>query len=563
MALFKEKLIELLIKQKILSKERLQEAIEIQRKKGLPLREVLLKEGFVEESKLISALSESLYLPTLNLSHYRIDRSLADIVPERLASQYTAVPVSRIGDTLTVAMFDPLNIFALDDLRIITGYRIDPVLALEKDILHAIQNVYSHKKEESVVTQEESVESPSTVLGEDTLELDNSKEQGDAVPVVKIVNLMLAEALKRRASDIHVEPQENNLRVRFRIDGELIDAFTIPKKSENAITARIKIISGLDITEARLPQDGRFKIKFLNKEVDFRVSLLPTSFGQTLVLRVLDRASLVVGLDALGFSPGSLALLKEAIARPYGMIVVTGPTGSGKSTTLYSVLSLLNTPERNIITIEDPVEYQLEGISQIPVKSDIGMNFAAGLRSILRQSPDVILIGEIRDSETADIAIKAALTGQFVMSTLHTNNAAQAITRLIDMGLEPFLVASSVIMSSAQRLMRVICSRCKKPDNPPDALLLNLGLNPDLQFFRGEGCPSCAHTGYYGRQAILEILMIDDIIREMVVKGATSEQIQEYAVRNSGMKTLRQEALLKAEKGITTVDEVVRVTAAQ
>jgi type II secretory ATPase GspE/PulE/Tfp pilus assembly ATPase PilB-like protein len=374
---------------------------------------------------------------------------------------------------------------------------------------------------------------------------------------------MLSEALKRRASDIHVEPQENNLRVRFRIDGDLVDAFTIPKKNENALTARIKIISGMDITEARLPQDGRFKIKFLNKEVDFRVSLLPTSFGQTLVLRVLDRSALLVGLESLGFSPESLVLLKEAIAKPYGMLLVTGPTGSGKSTTLYSVLNLLNTPERNIVTVEDPVEYQIEGITQIPVKSDIGMNFAVGLRSILRQSPDVILIGEIRDSETADIAIKASLTGQFVMATLHTNNACQAITRLIDMGLEPFLVASSLIMSSAQRLMRVICARCKKEDNPPEVLLKSLNIRPGIQFFKGAGCSFCAHTGYYGRQAILEILMIDDIIREMVVKGAAREEMQEYAVRHCKMKTLRQEAIARMEKGLTTVEEVVRITAEQ
>ncbi len=561
MSVFKERLIELLISQKILSKERLQEALDIQRKKAVPLRDVLLKEGFVNEPKLISALSESLYLPTLNLSHYRIDQSLTDIVPERLARQYKLVPISRIGDTLTVAMADPLNIFALDDLRLITGYKVDPVVALEKDILQAIHTVYDRKKEEAPLPQEHPMDdSFASSFEESAIEVDNLRDQTNAAPVVKIVNLMLSEALKKRASDIHIEPQEHDLRVRFRVDGDLGDSLTIPKKNENAIIARIKIISGLDITEARLPQDGRFKIKFSNKEVDFRVSLLPTSFGQKLVLRVLDRSSLSMGLDALGFSQETLTLLKEAIAKPYGMILVTGPTGSGKSTTLYSVLNLLNTPEKNIITIEDPVEYQIEGITQIPVKSDIGMDFAAGLKSILRQSPDVILIGEIRDSETADIAIKAALTGQFVMSTLHTNNAAQAVARLCDMGLEPFLVASSLIMSSAQRLVRMICTHCKKPVTPDAALLQGFSLKPGVQFFKGEGCQLCAHTGYYGRKAILEILMIDDIIREMIVKGSSSSEIQEYAVRNCAMKTLREEAIEKLEKGLITIEEVIRVT---
>ena len=562
MALFKERLIELLINQKIISQAKLQEAFKIQKNKGLPLREVLLKEGFVTEAKLISALSGSLYLPTLNLANYRIDQSLAEIVPERLVRQYILVPLSRIGDTLTVAMADPLNVFALDDLRAITGYKIDLVIASEKDILQAMGTLYSHKKEALMpILEEEKTDKTTGSFIESALELDTLKDEVNTAPVVKIVNLMLSESLRRRASDIHLEPQEGQVRVRFRIDGDLVDIFTIPKKNENAIIARIKIISGLDITEMRLPQDGRFKIKFSNKEVDFRVSLLPTSFGQKLVLRILDRANLAVGLDTLGFSKETLALFKEAVTKPYGMILVTGPTGSGKSTTLYSVLNLLNTPEKNIITIEDPVEYQMEGITQIPVRHDTGMDFASGLRSILRQSPDVILIGEIRDSETADIAIKAALTGQFVMSTLHTNNAAQAVSRLVDMGLEPFLVASSLIMSSAQRLLRLICTHCKKPEDPPDTLRKSLNIKEGIQLYKGEGCSLCGHTGYYGRQAILEILIIDDIIREMIVKGVSSDQIEVYALRNRGMKPLRQEAIEKVEKGLTTIDEVVRITA--
>ena len=562
MAVFKERLTELLITQNILSKERLQEAFEIQKKKAIPLREVLLKECFVDETKLISVLSESLYIPTLNLSNYRIDASLAEVVPERMSRQYLLVPISRIGDNLTVAMADPLNIFALDDLRLFTGHKIEPVIALEKDILQAINNVYRHKEHTvSFLTQEKEKEADSGISKNTVVKMDDLRDQTNAAPIVKIVNLMILEALKRRASDIHIEPQEFDLRIRYRIDGELTDAFRMPRSNQNAIIARLKIISGLDTTEARLPQDGRFKIKSSDKEVDFRVSSLPTSFGQKMVLRILDKSSLSSGLERLGFSPLAMSVFNEATHKPYGMILITGPTGSGKSTTLYSVLSQLNTPEKNIITIEDPVEYQLAGITQIQVNSEINLDFASGLRSILRQSPDVILIGEIRDGETADIAVKAALTGHLVMSTLHTNNASQVITRLIDMGLEPFLVASSLIMSSAQRLIRLICAHCKEPDdNVSPVMLKSLGLSPGIKLFRGRGCRLCGNTGFYGRNALLEILLIDDIIKEMVVKGSSSQQIEDYAVSKLGMKTLRQEAIARAKDGWTTLDEVVRVT---
>ena len=564
MATFKDRLAELLVQEKLLSKEKLEEALDIQKKKNIPLREVLLREGFVDEGKLISALSRCLYIPTLSLSSYRIDQSLIEIVPERIASQYRLVPLSRIGDTLTVAMVDPLNIFALDDLRLITGYKIDPVIALEKDILQAIRNGYHKNEEVSFLEEKAAKESGAAVFTEGVpLELDTLRDETATAPIVKLVNLTISEALKRRASDIHIEPQESDLRIRFRIDGDLVDMFSIPKKNQSAIIARLKILSNLDITEIRLPQDGRFRISFSHKEVDFRVSALPTGFGQKLVLRILDKSALSLGLGSLGFSSDALALFKEAIAKPYGMILVTGPTGSGKSTTLYSVLNQLNTPERNIVTVEDPVEYQIGVITQLQVKSEIGLDFASGLRSILRQSPDVILIGEIRDAETADIAIKAALTGQLVMSTLHTNSAAQAITRLVDMGLEPFLVASSLIMSSAQRLIRRICSHCKEPSKPDAALLKSLNLSSEIKFYRGKGCEFCNNTGFYGRSGLLEILMIDDIIREMIVKGSTSDQIEEYAVSKLGMKTLRQDALEKAKSALTPLEEVLRITVEQ
>lgn len=564
MITFKERLIELLVHQKMLSEEKLKEALEIQKKRAIPLREVLLKEGFISETKLVSVLAESLYIPTLNLANYRIDPLLVEVIPERLARQYSMIPISRIGDTLTVAMADPLNIFALDDLRLLTGYKIDPVIALEKDILQAVNNVYRRNNEEvSVLDDEDAIKNVLSASDEGTLELSSLKDESYTTPIVKIVNLMILEALKRRASDIHIEPQESSLRVRFRVDGELIDVFSIPKKNQSAIIARIKIISGLDITEMRLPQDGRFKVRFVNKEIDFRVSSLPTTFGQKLVLRLLDKSALSLGIDSLGFSGHSLNLFKEAITKPYGMILVTGPTGSGKSTTLYSVLTQLNTPERNIITVEDPVEYQVLGITQIQVKQDIGLDFASGLRSLLRQSPDIILIGEIRDAETADIAVKAALTGQLVMSTLHTNNAAQAITRLVDMGVEPFLAATSLIMSSAQRLIRLICAHCKEPDFPPEVLLKKINLKANSQFFHGRGCQACNNTGFFGRCGLLEILMIDDTMKDMIVKGESSDQIQDYAVKKLGMRTLRQEALEKAQGGFTTLEEVLRITTEQ
>src|SRR3989338_1922217 len=547
MAVFKERLTELLVTQGILSKERLQEAFEIQKKKAVSLREVLLKEGFVDEAKLISVLSESLYIPTLNLSNYRIDASLAEVVPERMSRQYHLVPISCIGDNLTVAMADPLNIFALDDLRLFTGHKIEPVIALEKDILLAINNVYRHKEHNASFLGQEK-EAGGGTSKDTVVKVDDFRDQTNAAPIVKIINLMILEALRKRASDIHVEPQEFDVRIRYRIDGELADAFRIPKSNQNAIIVRLNIISGLDTTETRLPQDGRFKIRSADKEVDFRVSSLPTSFGQKMVLRILDKSSLSLGLQRLGFSSQARSAFNEIIHKPYGMILVTGPTGSGKSTTLYSVLSQLNTPEKNIITIEDPVEYQLAGISQIQVNSEISL--------------DVILIGEIRDGETADIAVKAALTGHLVMSTLHTNNASQVITRLVDMGLEPFLVASSLIMSSAQRLIRLICAHCKEPDNDVSRpMLKSLGLSPDIALFRGRGCRLCGNTGFYGRNALLEILMIDDIIKEMVVKGSSAQQIEDYAVSKLGMKTLRQEAIGKAKEGLTTLAEVVRVTA--
>ncbi|MCX5702432.1 MAG: GspE/PulE family protein [Candidatus Omnitrophica bacterium] len=567
MQTLKENIIEILLKSKKISKEQLDNALRIQKEKQMPFRKALVEQGFTSETELLSLLSEQLYIPILHLTKYRFDPEIIKFIPERMSRQYNIIPLSRIGNTLTVAMSDPLNIFALDDLRNLTGCNIETVISSEDEIAKAIDTEYRVRSEdiqqifdEGTFTQADLGKSEIELIKQEEIELTNVVKESEKAPIVKLVDLMLIEALKKRASDIHIEPEEDVLRIRYRIDGSLYDIFKIPKRDQNAVLARVKIVSNINITEARIPQDGRFKIRCEGKEVDFRVSSLPTTFGQKFVLRLLDKSNLSIGLDKLGFSEHPLAIFKEAISRPFGMILVTGPTGSGKSTTLYSVLNQLNTPERNIITIEDPVEYQIEGITQIQVKPEIGLDFNSGLRSLLRQSPDVIMIGEIRDAETADIAIKAALTGQLLFSTLHTNDAIASITRLIDMGLEPFLVASSLIMLCAQRLCRKLCLKCRKPIDIPKDFLENIGFREKTTFFRAEGCKYCNNTGFYGRIAILEAIMINDDMREMITQKTPIEEIKKYAIEKCGMHVLRDDAFLKVKEGITTLDEVLSRT---
>ncbi|MDD5255779.1 MAG: GspE/PulE family protein, partial [Candidatus Omnitrophica bacterium] len=554
MALLKENIIDILLKAKQVNKKQLDEALELQKQKQLPLRRILIEKGIISEEELLSLLSEQLYVPSLHLAKYKFDPEIIKIVPERLARQYCLIPLSQMGNTITVAVTDPLNIFALDDLKLCTGCTIDIVLSSEEEILKAIDSQYRTQAKETQQLLEEVALGDSQLQEKSTrpdeVELSSAIKQSEQAPIVKLVDLMLTQALKQRASDIHIEPEEETMRIRYRIDGSLHDVFHVNKVNQNAVIARLKIIAGLDITEGRLPQDGRFKVRYENKEVDFRVSSLPTTFGQKFVLRVLNKSNLSVGLDNLGFSAQPLETFKQAIAKPFGMILVTGPTGSGKSTTLYSVLNQLNTPERNIITVEDPVEYQLEGITQVQVKPDIGLDFASGLRSILRQSPDVIMIGEIRDSETADIAIKASLTGQLVFSTLHTNDAISSITRLIDMGVEPFLVASSLVMLCAQRLCRKICVKCRKPIDVPKDFLESIGFKEKAVFYQAQGCKYCNNTGFYGRIAILETVLIDDTIREMVIEKKSLDDIKDYAVKKCGMMTLRDDAFIKVKDGI-------------
>ena len=566
MQTLRENIIEILLKSKHMQLPQLEKALAIQKEKQIPLRRVLVSEGIISEVELLSLLSEQLFIPSLHLAKYKLDLEIIKLVPEHMARQYNIIPLSRIGSTLTVAMSDPLNIFALDDLKVFTGCNIDTVLSSEEEITQAIDTHYrlgtkdmQQILEESSFTQAGIEKKDVELLKQEEIDLTDVIKESEKPPIVKLVDLMLSQALNKRASDIHIEPEKDCLRIRYRIDGSLHDIFSIPKTNQNAILARIKIISNLDITESRIPQDGRFKVRFEKREVDFRVSSLPTTFGQKFVLRALDKSNLSIGLDKLGFSEVPLVTFKAAITKPFGMILVTGPTGSGKSTTLYSVLSQLNTNERNIITIEDPVEYQIEGITQIQVKPEIGLDFASGLRSLLRQSPDVIMIGEIRDSETADIAIKAALTGQVVLSTLHTNDAISSITRLIDMGVEPFLVASSLIMLCAQRLCRKICIKCRKPIDVPKDFLEKIGFKEKAIFYSAQGCNYCNNTGFFGRIAILEAVMIDDNIREMIIEKKSNDAIKQYAVEH-GMKTLRDDSFIKVKEGITSLDEALRIT---
>lgn len=568
MQTLKESIIEILLKSKKLSEADLDKALATQKKKQVPLRKVLIEERIISEEVLLSLLSEQLYIPTLHISKYKFDPEIIKLIPERLARQYILIPLSRIVNTITVAISDPLNIFALDDLKFLTGANIDTVLSPEEEILKAIDTQYRQGPKDTQKIFEETQGIAEIISGkegaesfkQEEIELTSVVKDSEKPPIVKLVDFMLTQALKQRASDIHIEPEHDFLRIRYRIDGSLYDIFNINKANQNAVLARVKIISNLDITESRMPQDGRFKVRFEGKEVDFRVSSLPTTFGQKFVLRLLDKSNLSIGLDKLGFSEAPYNIFKKAIAGPFGMILVTGPTGSGKSTTLYSVLSQLNTPDRNIITIEDPVEYQVEGITQIQVKPEIGLDFASGLRSLLRQSPDVIMIGEIRDFETADIAIKSALTGQLVFSTLHTNDAISSITRLIDMGVEPFLVASSLIMLCAQRLCRKLCVKCRKSIDVPRDFLETIGFKEKAVFHKPEGCKHCNNTGFYGRIAILEAVTIDDSIREMIIEKKSLDEIKKYAVEKCGMKTLRDDAFLKVRDGLTSLDEAIRVT---
>jgi type IV pilus assembly protein PilB len=585
---------ELLLKEKRITPEQLQEALSYQRQSGGKLGANLVKLGFVKDEEITSLLSKQYGVPSISLNQFEIDPAVIKLVPAETAHKYQIIPLSRVGATLTIAMTDPTNVFALDDLKFMTGYNVEPVVAWETAVVDAIQKYYgapaigpnkgggNNQKTVETAPGESALEIAARAMqemplvdGGDVEVLEELEEisaealtrQGEEAPVIKLVNVILMSAISKGASDIHVEPYEKEYRVRYRVDGILYNVMSPSLKMRDAITSRIKIMAKLDIAEKRLPQDGRIKIRFsdagVQRDIDFRVSVLPTLFGEKIVMRLLDRTKLMLDMTKLGFEPESLVKLETQIQKPWGMVLVTGPTGSGKTNTLYSSISRINTPETNIMTAEDPVEFNLVGVNQVQVREAIGLNFAAALRSFLRQDPNIILVGEIRDFETAEIAVKAALTGHLVLSTLHTNDAPSTINRLMNMGIEPFLVASSLNLVCAQRLVRRICTGCKVDDPVPPQALVNIGFTPELAETvvpkKGKGCEKCNRTGYKGRVGLYEVMDITEELRELILVGASSLELRRKAIEE-GMITLRGSGLRKITDGVTTLEEVVRET---
>lgn len=601
------KLGQLLITSSLISEDQLKQALSTQKKEGGRLGTNLVKLGIISEEKLVSFLSKQYGVPAINLAEYKIDPSILKLVPADMAKKYLILPVARVGATLTITMADPSNVFAIDDVKFMTGYNVEVVVSSESAIISAISGYYMGKGD--MVTSSSMQSKPSSVslqakdytLGSEDMDAGNFDagmfEEGPSVnveefdkivgsaldnvdvmeekddessvkdveaPIVKLVNGIFVNGIKTGASDIHIEPYENSLRVRYRVDGVMYTVMNLPTKIKASLTSRIKIMSKLDIAERRLPQDGRIKLKLGKKrDIDFRVSVLPTLFGEKTVLRILDKSNLQVDLTKLGFEQSALDDFMEALNKPFGMILVTGPTGSGKTTTLYSALHYLNKPDTNIMTAEDPVEFNFMGINQVHVKEDIGLTFASALRSFLRQDPDIIMVGEIRDFETAEIAVKAALTGHLVLSTLHTNDAPGTISRLLNMGIEPFLVSSAVVLILAQRLARRICQQCKDVEKIPLTALVKLGFSEEeaakTTCYKGKGCPACNNTGYKGRVALYEVMPVKDELKELILEGASSAELKRTAIR-LGMKSLRMSGLTKVSEGVTTIDEVLRVS---
>ncbi len=562
------RLAEMLVRDNVITQDELEHALELQEKQGGSLGSILIDNKYANEWEIAAAIGKQLNVPFITLSHYEIDSSILKSIPEDLVRKYQIVPIDKTGDTLTVALSDPSNIYLLDELRLLTNCKIVPVISFESDIKEAIERYYPKSEsaldemlkeisdEETAVL--EALESGMTEPAE--TEVEEGEVEATDAPVIQLVNLIVHDAIRMRASDIHIEPYEKELRLRYRIDGVLHEMKAPPKKFQNAIVSRIKIMSDLDIAERRLPQDGRFKVTVQGRSIDFRVSTCPTVFGEKVVIRILDRGNLMLNLTDLGMDPEVLAGFEAQIRAPWGMILVTGPTGSGKSTTLYSALNTINDPRKNIMTIEDPVEYQLRGINQVQVHPEIGLTFAEGLRSFLRQDPDIIMVGEIRDKETAEIAVKAALTGHLVLSTLHTNDAPSTINRLTNMGVEAFLVTASVNLIVAQRLVRRICENCKQFYDPPAELLRSLQIPEDAKFARGAGCDRCLNSGYKGRVALYELLHLSDAMRDKIIEGISTTQLKRMAIQE-GMITLRRAGLQKVAQGVTTIDEVLSVTA--
>jgi type IV pilus assembly protein PilB len=591
---------ELLLKEKRITPAQLQEALTYQKTSGGKLGFNLVKLGFVKDEEITALLSKQYGVPSINLAQFEIDPAIVKLIPSETAQKYQIVPLSRAGATLTIAMTDPTNVFAMDDIKFMTGYNVEPVVASETAVTDAITRYYPvsaaprvvEKKERKPVAPQQAAnlnnaatlemvtraleETAGTISDDDVemleeieqIDVSTLEKQGGEAPVIRLVNLMLMSAIQKGASDIHIEPYEKEFRVRFRIDGILYNVMAPPMKFRDAITSRLKIMAKLDIAEKRLPQDGRIKIRFGDdsggtKEIDFRVSCLPTLFGEKIVMRLLDKDKLMLDMTKLGFEPESLKKLENAIGKPWGMVLVTGPTGSGKTNTLYSSIAKINTAETNIMTAEDPVEFNLVGVNQVQVRENIGLNFAAALRSFLRQDPNIILVGEIRDFETAEIAVKASLTGHLVLSTLHTNDAPSTISRLMNMGIEPFLVASSVNLICAQRLVRRLCTQCKADHPHEPAALVTAGFTPDEAKTvipkKGTGCERCNGSGYKGRVGLYEVMEISDELRELILVGASALELRRKAV-DEGMITLRRSGLQKVMEGVTTIEEVARET---
>ncbi|MBO8127352.1 MAG: type IV-A pilus assembly ATPase PilB [Firmicutes bacterium] len=557
----RKRLGDLLVEVGLITKEQLEEAIALQSERGIRLGQALVELHYLDEQQLLEVLEYQLGIPHINLGDKLIAPEIVDLVPRETALKHKVMPVEKRGDRLVVASADPFNVFAIDEIREATGLNVELLLATERDIEDAINRHYGVQDvAETVIQTLEDEEEP--VESEDEL-----RQMGDEAPIVRLANIIISQGVREKASDIHIEPQEKDVRIRYRVDGFLREVMKTPKRTQMALVSRLKILSKLDIAERRVPQDGQIKMTVDGKEVDLRVSTMPTVYGEKVVLRILDKSSFLLDVDKLGFCPENKAKWREAMRRPYGMILVTGPTGSGKTTTLYATLAALNTPERNIVTVEDPVEYTLPGINQVSINKKAGLTFASALRAILRQDPDIVMVGEIRDQETASIAVQAALTGHLVLSTLHTNDAAGTLTRLVEMGVEPFLVASSVIVAEAQRLVRSICPACKESFEVGRDELLEMGLStPDdvlkgrkkVTLYRGKGCSRCSQTGYKGRMAIQEIMTLNPKIRALIAENANSDTLKAAAIEE-GMITLKEDGICKALKGETTLEEVLRV----
>jgi type IV pilus assembly protein PilB len=579
---------ELLLKEKRITPQQLQEALNAQKATGGKLGASLVKLGFVRDEEITALLSKQYGVPSINLAQFELDPAVIKLVPADTAVKYQIVPLSRNGASLTIAMTDPTNVFAMDDIKFMTGYNVEPVVASEIAVLEAIERYYAGAATKAAATSAggagvssldmatRALEELPQVGDDDDVEVLQEMEEIDAAslerqsgeaPVIRLVNVVLMSAISKGASDIHIEPYEKEYRIRYRVDGILYNIMSPPMKFRDAIASRVKIMAKLDIAEKRLPQDGRIKIRFndngSSREIDFRVSVLPTLFGEKIVMRLLDKTKLMLDMTKLGFEQESLTRFEAAILKPWGMVLVTGPTGSGKTNTLYSSISKINTPETNIMTAEDPVEFNLPGVNQVQVRENIGLNFAAALRSFLRQDPNIILVGEIRDFETAEIAVKAALTGHLVLSTLHTNDAPSTINRLMNMGIEPFLVASSVNLICAQRLVRRVCANCKVEHPLPAQGLIEAGFSPEdaasVVPVKGEGCDKCNRTGYKGRVGLYEVMEVGEQLRELILVGASALELRRKAIED-GMLTLRMSGLRKVKEGLTTIEEVARET---